>query len=379
MKETTPTETTTKKQVAYSYLDKQFQDPQPFFDAIHAVVRSGDYTLGKVLQRFEEALTSLCQTSYAVGVNSGTDALFLAMKACGIGPGDEVLTTPNTFIATVGAIVMTGARPVFADVGEDYNLNPDLIEAKITPKTKALLPVHLTGNPARMEDILAIASRRNLLVIEDAAQAISASIHGKSVGSFGIAGCFSFHPLKNLNGWGDGGAITTNSQELYEKLILLRNHGLQNRDEVALFGINSRLDTIQAAILLKLMEAVSRITEKRIALAALYDRWLGELKGFVTLPPRRKDVRQVYHTYIIQAQSRDALKDFLAEKGVSAKIHYPIPVHLQEAARDLGYKAGDFPVCEAQAKMILTLPIHQYLEEGDIRYVCDQIKAFYLS
>jgi len=379
MKRTLTTEIPVKKEVRYSYLSRQFQDPEPFFDVMRSVIRSGQYTLGEELQKFEKALSQICGTKFAVGVASGTDALFLAMKACGIGPGDEVITAPNSFIATAGAIVMTGARPVFVDVREDYTLNPRLIGEKITSKTKAIVPVHLTGNPAEMDAILKIASQRKLLVIEDAAQAISATYQGKAVGSFGIAGCFSFHPLKNLNGWGDGGAITTNSQDLFDKLILLRNHGLRNRDEVALFGYNSRLDTLQAALLLKLMEGVKTVTEKRISWANLYDRRLSELKEFVTVPPRRKEVRQVYHTYVIQVKSRDKLQRFLTEHGVETKVHYPIPLHLQEAARSYGYKKGDFPVCESQAQNILTLPIHQYLEEEDVQYACDQIKEFYLN
>lgn len=379
MKKTVVEEISVKKRIPYSYLDKQFEHPESFFEAIGSVIRTGQYTLGEGLQTFEKALSKLCGTRFAVGVASGTDALFLVMKACGIGPGDEVITAPNSFIATAGAIVMTGARPLFADVREDYTIDPGLIEAKITPKTKAILPVHLTGNPADMEPILRIAERRHLLVIEDAAQAVSAAYRGKSVGAWGIAGCFSFHPLKNLNGWGDGGAITTDSEEIFNKLLLLRNHGLRNRDECAIFGVNSRLDTLQAALLLKLMEGLKAVTEKRISLASLYDRQLGELKGFVTVPPRRNDVRQVYHTYVIQAKSRDPLVQFLAERGVEAKLHYPIPIHLQEAARPYGYKKGDFPVCEAQAEQILTLPIHQYLEREDVAYVCDQVKAFYTS
>ncbi len=377
MKKTSVAERPVQKKVPYSYLDKQFQEPAALFEAIRSVVRTGQFTLGAELEKFETSLARLCDTKFAVGVASGTDALFLAMKGCGIGAGDEVITAPNSFIATAGAIVMTGAQPVFVDVKEDYTIDPRLIEAKITPRTKAILPVHLTGKPADMDAILAIASKRKLLVIEDAAQAISATFQEKPVGSFGIAGCFSFHPLKNLNGWGDGGAITTNSKEIFERLLLLRNHGLRNRDECKIFGYNSRLDTIQAALLLKLMENVREVTDKRIFLANVYDRELGKLKEFVTIPPRRKDVRQVYHTYVIQVTSRERLFRFLAEKGVEAKVHYPIPIHLQEAARSYGYKKGDFPTCEAQTEKILTLPIHQYLQEKDILYVCDQIKAFY--
>ena len=376
LRETVALEVPLKKRIAYSYLEKQFQDPERLLQVIRSVVRTGRFTLGEELEEFESALSQLCGTKFAVGVSSGTDALFLALKACGIGAGDEVITVPNSFVATAGAIVMTGARPVFVDVKEDYNINPDLLEEKVTSRTKAVVPVHLTGNPAEMDRLLEIASRRKLLVIEDAAQAIGASYHGKPVGSFGIAGCFSFHPLKNLNGWGDGGAITTSSQKLFDRLKLLRNHGLRNRDECVVFGYNSRLDNLQATLLLKLMEEVQAVTEKRIRLAVMYDRQLEDLKEFVTLPPRRSDVRQVYHTYVLQATSRDELLRFLSEKGIEAKVHYPVPIHLQEAARTYGHQKGDFPVCEAQADRILTLPLHQYLEEEDVLYVCDQIKSF---
>ena len=368
-----------QKRIAYSCLGTQFQDPERLFQVIRSVVQRGRFTLGEELQQFEKALSRLCGTQFAVGVSSGTDALFLTLKACGIGAGDDVITAPNSFVATAGAIVMTGARPVFVDVKDDYNIDPALLEKAVTSRTKAIVPVHLTGNPADLDILLEIASRRRLLVIEDAAQAICASSRGKPVGSFGIAGCFSFHPLKNLNGWGDGGAVTTNSQELFDRLRLLRNHGLRNRDECVIFGHNSRLDNLQAAILLKLMEEVEAVTEKRIRLAAVYDDQLGDLRKFVTLPPRREDVRQVYHTYVIQAASRDRLLHFLSERGIEAKVHYPVPIHLQEAARLYGYQKGDFPVCEAQAQRILSLPLHQYLEEEDVLHVCDQIQSFYLT
>lgn len=379
MKKIVASQNQVQKRVPFSFLEKQFRDPEALFEVIRPVVQKGRFTLDEELRKFESALSQLCGTTFAVGVSSGTDALFLALKACGIGAGDEVITAPNSFVATAAAIVMTGARPVFVDVQEDYTIDPRLIEGRITSRTKAIIPVHLTGNPADMDAILNIASRRNLLVIEDAAQAITAIYQEKPVGSFGMASCFSFHPLKNLNGWGDGGAVTTNSQKLFDRLILLRNHGLRNRDECVLFGYNSRLDNLQAAVLLQLIEEVEFVTEKRIHLANLYNHHLGDLKKFVTFPPRRKEVRQVYHTYVIQVESRDELLCFLSDRGVEAKVHYPTPIHLQEAARSLGYQKGDFPVCETQAKRILSLPLHQYLEEEDILYVCDQIKEFYLG
>ena len=299
------------------------------------------------------------------------------MKALNIGPGDEVITAPNSFIATAGAIANTGARPVFVDVNDEYNIDADLIERVITPHTKVIMPVHLTGNPADMPKIMEIANRYNLYVMEDACQAVGASINGQPVGSFGIAGGLSFHPLKNLNVWGDGGIITTNSKELFDKIVLLRNHGLKNRDEVEFFGYNSRLDTIQAIVANQLLNVLDTITNTRIKNAKIYDDSLSALADYITLPPRKNNVKQVYHTYVIQAKQRDKLLAYLAHNGIEAKIHYPIPIHLQQASRYLGYKEGDFPVCEAQAKSIITLPIHQHLTDDELTYVIDNIRKFY--
>ncbi|MBI4179208.1 DegT/DnrJ/EryC1/StrS family aminotransferase [bacterium] len=373
-----PTET--RKIVRYSYLDRQFAGPaalRTLFEGVESVVKSGQFTLGKEVERFEAFLAARCGARFAVGVASGTDALILAMRACGIGDGDEVITAPNSFIATAGAIAQTRARPVFVDVREDYTIDPAQIVGRITPRTRAIIPVHLTGLPADMDPILDIANRHRLHVIEDASQAIDAVYRGRPSGSLGVAAAFSFHPLKNLNGWGDGGAVTTNSEEIAEQLRLWRNHGLVNRDECAFFALNSRLDSIQAALLLKLAENMDDVTEKRIRNAALYDHLLSDLQPFVTIPPRREDVRQVFHTYVLQVKFRETLIPFLSDRGVETKVHYPIPIHLQEAARHLGYRRGDFPVSERQAGAILSLPIHQYLEEDEIRYVADQIRQFY--
>jgi len=239
------------------------------------------------------------------------------------------------------------------------------------------MPVHLTGNPADMPKIMEIANRYNLYVIEDVCQAVSASINGQPVGSFGIAGCFSFHPLKNLNVWGDGGIITTNSKELFDKIVLLRNHGLKNRDEVEFFGYNSRLDTIQAIVANQLLNVLDAITDTRIKNAKIYDDSLSALADYITIPPRKNNVKQVYHTYVIQAKQRDKLFAYLTHNGIEAKVHYPIPIHLQQASRYLGYNEGDFPVCEAQAKSIITLPVHQHLTDDEITYVIDNIRKFY--
>lgn len=363
--------------VKYSYLEEQFSDVEPFLDDIRALVQTGDFTLGAAVTEFETRFANLCGHPYAVGVSSGTDALILSMKILGIGPGDEVITTPNTFIATVGAIAMTGARPVFVDNDQEYCIDPNLIEQAVTPKTKAILPVHLTGNPADLPAIMEIAQRHDLIVIEDAAQAILASIDGKHVGSWGETACFSLHPLKNLNVWGDGGVIVTRSQELYEKLRLFRNHGLGTRDEVLMFGYNCRLDSLQAVVANRLIDQVHDITNKRIANARRFDEGLADLAEYVVVPPRRPGVKQVFHTYVIQASDRDSLLSHLLENGVEAKVHYPIPLHLQKAAEHLGYKKGDFPVCEAHCDSILTLPVHQHLTDDQVDFTIEKIRGFY--
>jgi len=362
--------------VNYLDLPKQFKD-ELLWLKIKKLFETCQFILGPEVERFETEFAKLCGTRFALGLNSGTDAIFLALKALGVGPGDEVITVSNSFVATAGAIIAAGAKPVFVDVAEDYNIDVNRIESAISPRTKAILPVHLTGNPADMVKIMEIAKKKGLSVIEDAAQAIMASINGQPVGSFSDAGCFSLHPLKNLNVCGDGGVLTTKSREIYEKVKFLRNHGLKNRDAIEFFGYNSRLDTIQAVVAEYGMQNLKAIKEKRQKNAQTYDQGLKDLNGFVTLPPRQKKVEQVFHTYVIRVQKRTELIRYLEENGVETKIHYPIPIHLQKPCQELGYKKGDFPVCEKQAEEILSLPIHQYLEEEQLDYVIDRIKKFY--
>ncbi|MFC1522195.1 DegT/DnrJ/EryC1/StrS family aminotransferase [Elusimicrobiota bacterium] len=367
----------TEMKVGYSYLAEQFADPEAILNRIKQLLKKGDFTLGNAVEEFEKGFAQLHKVRFAIGVNSGTDALFLALKALGIGSGDEVISAPNSFIATTGAIVMSGAKPVFVDANDEYLLDPNLIEKAITPKTKAIMPVHLTGNAADMEKILAIAKKHNLRVVEDAAQAVSAAIDGKPVGGFGDAAGFSLHPLKNLNVWGDGGMITTNSEDLARSLRLLRNHGLKTRDEIQIFGINSRLDTLQAIVGNHILNELKPITEARIRNAAIYDKAFSKLSQFIKIPPRKPNVRQVYHTYVIQVQDRDKLHKYLLDNGVDTKIHYPIPIHLQEAAKHLGYKKGAFPVTEKQTDEILTLPVHQAVTQEKIAYVIECVEKFY--
>ena len=362
--------------VKYLDLPKQFKD-ESLWQEIKKIFETCQFIQGPEVNLFESKFANLCGTPYALELNSGTDAIFFALKALKIGPGDEVITVPNSFVATAGAIIASGAKPVFVDVAEDYNMDVNRIESAITARSKAILPVHLTGNPAEMVRIMEITKEKGLFVIEDAAQAIMASINGQMVGSFGEAGCFSLHPLKNLNICGDGGVLTTRSQEIYEKVKFLRNHGLKNRDELEFFGYNSRLDTIQAIIAKYGMENLKEIKQKRQKNARIYDQGLKDLKGFVTIPPRREGVEQVFHTYVIRVQQRTELIRYLQENGIETKIHYPIPIHLQKPCAELGYKRGDFPICEKQAEEILSLPINQYLEEEQLEYVIDRVKKFY--
>ncbi len=367
----------TRMQVKYSYLAEQFGDHRAIFREIDELIGTGDYTLGRPVEEFERGFAKVIGTKYAVGVNSGTDALFLSLKAAGVQPGDQVITAPNTFIATVGAIVAAGATPVFVDGTDEFVINPALIERAITPKTKAIMPVHYAGHPADMPEIMETAARHGLAVVEDACQAISAAINGRCVGTFGAAAGFSLHPLKNLNVWGDGGIIITNSEQIRDKLVLLRNHGLKGRDDVEIFGYNSRLDSLQAIVGNHLIRDINKITETRIKWANKFDAALAKVSPNITIPNRRPNKRYVYHLYMVFAKDRDGLLSYLIKNGVEAKVHYPIPLHLQPAAAHLGYKQGDFPVIEAQCKSIITLPVHQHLTEQQVDYVIEKIEEFY--
>jgi len=363
--------------VPYLNLSAQFKDNLEIRQAVHEVLDSGQFVMGPAVSEFERNFAEFCGVKYAAGVSNGTDAIFLALKVLGIGEGDEVITVPNTFLATVGAIVQTGAFPHLVDVGEDYNIDPEKIESEINEKTRAIVPVHLTGNPARMDKIRTIAEKHGLFVVSDAAQAVGASINGKKVGSLGDMAAFSLHPLKNLNTCGDGGVITTDSENYYRQLLLFRNHGLKNRNEAQFFAYNCRLDSIKAAVANLQIKTIGEVTEKRNRNAALYDEGLADLGRWVKIPPRREDVRQSFHTYVIQVEKRDELISCLEEKGVETKIHYPTPIHLMEAAKKYGYKKGDFAVSESQAEAIISLPVHHHLTEEQIHYVVECLHDFY--
>lgn len=369
-------ETTGALPINHNYLADQFADRDEILAKIREVVIRGDFTLGRAVDEFEQQYARITGTRHAIGVGSGTDALFLSLKAIGVKDGDEVITTPYTFYATIGAIVTAGARPVFVDVQDDYNIDPERIEAAITPRTRAILPVHWSGKPCRMDRILDIARRHGLEVVEDACHGIKATLDGKAAGSFGISGCFSMHPLKNLNVWGDGGVVVTDSDEFARKMRLLRNHGLVNRDECAVFAYNSRLDTVQAVVASHLLQKIDHITERRIANATYFDTALREVRQ-IRVPVREANIRQVFHIYCIRAARRDELQAWLVRHGVDAKVHYPVPMHLQPAAAPYGYRRGDFPMAEAICDSVLSLPVHEFITRDQQDRVIHLIREFY--
>ncbi|MBF0238896.1 MAG: DegT/DnrJ/EryC1/StrS family aminotransferase [SAR324 cluster bacterium] len=362
--------------VRYSYLAQQFGDCEDLWDQLKAFVPTGDFTLGKPLTEFENSFAELMGAKYAIGVNSGTDAIKLSLKALGIGHGDEVITTANTFVATVGAIAELGATPVFVDCNDTFCMNVDLLEEKITPKTKAIVPVHFTGYMTDMRKLLPIARKHNLPVVEDACQSILGAIDDKNAGTWGNTGAFSLHPLKNINVWSDGGVIVTNDDKLCQQLRLLRNHGLADRDTVTVMGCNSRLDTLQAVVGNWLLPHAKTIAQKRIDNAKYYDQHLGKLSQ-IRIPPRPADFKIVYHLYIVFAEQRDELLKYCVEKGIEAKVHYPVPIYRQPALAHLGYKEGDFPVSDGHTKNIITFPCDQHLSKNEMDYVLQTVKDFY--
>jgi len=361
------------------YIDLSLQHKNiktEILENVSKLLDSGQFIFGDEVKQFEQNFAKLCGTKYAVSVANGTDALFLTMKALGIGTGDEVITAPNSFLASASSIAISDATPVFADVRSDFNLDPEKVKNAITAKTKAIIAVHLTGRPAPLSELLEIATQNNIYLIEDAAQAVCAGYKGKIVGSFGIAGCFSLHPLKNLSACGDGGVITTNNDELFNILIKARNHGLKNRDECAFWSYNSRLDNLQASILNVKLKELEKWTIRRREIANIYFERLKQLSDII-IPFDKEFEKAVYHTFIIQTNQRDELKNYLAEHEIDTKIHYPVPIHLQEAAKYLGYKKGDFPVTEKQTDTILSLPIFPELTNDQINYVANTIIDFF--
>jgi len=362
--------------VRYSYLPQQFQDCEDLWQDLRDFVSTGDFTLGEPLTKFENSFAELIGTKYAIGVNSGTDAIKIALKALGIGPGDEVITAANTFVATVGAICELGATPVFVDCDDTFCMNVDLVQNKISEKTKALLPVHFTGYMTDMRKIAKIADQYKLQVVEDACQSILGSIDDRNAGTWGYPAAFSLHPLKNINVWSDGGVIVTDDADLNNKLKLMRNHGLEDRDTVSIMGYNSRLDTIQAVVGNWILPQAKEISDKRISNANYLDNGLMKVNE-ISIPPRPKGYRLVYHLYIVFAKDRDGLLEFCIDRGIEAKIHYPTPIYLQPALKQFGYEEGDFPIADIHTTKIITFPCDQHLEQSQLDYIIETVAEYY--
>jgi dTDP-4-amino-4,6-dideoxygalactose transaminase len=348
-------------------------------DEVHTgmekIFQKGDYILGDAAKKFENEFASYCGAKYGVGVNSGTDALYLAVAALGIEDGDEVILPTFTFIATALCVSYAGATPVFVDIENDtYNIDPKAFEKAITKKTKAIIPVHIYGQSANMEEINKIAKKHNIKVIEDAAQAHGSSYKGQRIGSLGDVSCFSFYPTKSLGAFGDAGMIVTSDPAINEKALMLRDYGRQGRYEHKIKGYNSRLDTIQAVVLSAKLKHLDQWNKMRAEAAAHYNQLLKGVAG-VTTPVLKDDRTHVYQTYAVRIKNnRDKVLEALKAKGVSSLIHYPIPLHMQEAYRELNYKKGDFPVAEKLADEVLSLPMFPHISKQQIESVCASLK-----
>ncbi len=356
-------------------LKAQYRTLKPEIDrAILQVLDTAQFILGPAVSAFEKDFAAYCQTPEAIGVNSGTSALHLSLLAAGVGPGDEVITVPFTFVATVAAIEYAGAKPVLIDVEPDYwTMDPDRIERAITPRTKAIVPVHLYGQPADMDPILEVANKHGLIVIEDACQAHGSEYKGRRCGSMGQLGCFSFYPGKNLGAYGEGGAVVTHDTAMAEKIRLLRAWGEETRYEHKYRAFNYRMDGVQGAVLGVKLPHLDAWTEARRSRAAEYTRHLAGTSAIV--PTERSGSRHVYHLYVVRVPGRDLVRAHLAHAGVQTGVHYPIPVHLQPAYRDLGYAPGDFPVAERAAAEVLSLPIYPELSDGQVETIAGLIRA----
>jgi len=362
------------------FLDLKAQLPQIRSDIeerFAGIIGNTAFVCGKEVREFEEEFSRIHNIEFTVGLSSGTAGNHLALLCCGIGRGDEVIVPVNTFVATAEAISYTGAIPVFVDVNENtFNINIDKIEKKITNKTRAIIPVHLFGQPADMNPIQELAEKYNLLVIEDAAQAHCSEYRGKRVGGLGEIASWSFYPGKNLGAWGEAGALTVNNEEMYKKARTMRDHGSEKKYYHKIIGFNYRMSEFQAAVLNVKMKYIEEWTEMRRNNARRYEEGLRDVE-FVSTPKELENVRHVYHLYVVRVKNRQKLQMFLNENGIGTGLHYPIPLHLTGAYSHLGHKEGDFPVAEKLAEEILSLPMFPELTEEQIAYVCDRVKDFY--
>ncbi len=375
-------------------LKRQFEAiKEDVFTALNQIATRQEFTLGPWVEKFEKEFADYIGTTHAVGVNSGTDALFFSLQALGIGEGDEVITVPNSYIATALAVIYCRAKPVFVDIDPlTYNMDVENIKEKINNKTKAIIPVHLYGRPCNLDPIMDIAQDHELFVIEDACQAHGALYKGKKVGSFGDTGCFSFYPGKNLGAYGDGGMVTSNVRKIFDHVSSVRNYGRKEKNLMGGIGYNSRLDAIQAAVLSIKLKRLDEWNAKRAELSRFYHDNLSDLDEYLYLPtltpiPNLKDdnaesgTTHVWHLYEIQVNPKynpDDLNRFLDKNGIHAERHYPIPIHLQPSMRFLGYRKGDFPVTEQLAERCIDLPLCPYTTFDEARYVVDKLEEFFL-
>ncbi|MBN2191034.1 MAG: DegT/DnrJ/EryC1/StrS family aminotransferase [Candidatus Aureabacteria bacterium] len=359
-------------------LGKLYNEIKPEIDsAVSKVIADTKFILGPEVCEIEKKIAEYCRSEYAVGCASGTDAILLSLMSLGIEPGDEIITTPFTFFATAGSISRLGAIPVFVDIDPGtFNLNPELVEMKVTNRTKGILPVHLFGQMVDMDPLMDLKKRYNLFIVEDACQSIGAKYKNKIAGSVGDTGCFSFFPTKNLGGFGDGGMLVTNDSDVYEKAKSLRVHGAKDRYFHDYIGINSRLDTIQAAILLAEIKYLDKWTEKRRKNASLYNSLFRGIKN-VQIPVDKKYFYHVYNQYTLRVENRPGLVKALEKEGIGYGIYYPLPLHMQNCYKGLGYRKGDFPESEKASEEVLSIPVHPFLTKDLINKIADTVRNFY--
>ncbi len=361
----------------YNYLPYEFKDNKKIFSDWKKLIKSTDFTIGKYVAEFEKTFTNYIGAKYCISTNNGTDALILCLKSLGIKKGDEVITVCNSFYATVGAIVAVGATPVFVDSDSRFQIDYNQIEKAINKKTKVIMPVHWGGASPNMKKIIKIAKKHNIKVIEDACMGIGAKVNNKSPGTFGIVNAFSMHPLKSLNVMGDGGMVCTNNKKLYEWMMKYRNHGMINRDQIDLWGVNMRLQPLQAIVAINQLKNLNKVIKKRNKNAKLLDKLLSNKIPEIKIPERINGHTETFALYMGLFKSRDKLINYLFKRNIECKIHYPIPLHLQKAATKLGYRKGSMPNAEYQAKHLMTIPVHQFLNEKHMQYVAKNIIDFY--
>ena len=363
--------------VPFNYLPYEFKNNKIIFRDWKKLIKSTDFTLGRYMQEFEYNFKNYVNAKYCFGTNNGTDALILSLKALNIKKGDEVITVCNSFYATAGAIDAVGAKIIFVDCDSRYQINIEQIERKITKKTKAIIPVHWGGASPDMNYIVKLAKKHNIHIIEDACMGIGGKINGKSPGTFGIIGAYSMHPLKSLNVMGDGGMVVTNNKKIADWIKKYRNHGMINRDNIEFWGVNYRLQPLQAIVANNGLIKIENVIKKRNDNAIKLDLGLKKLYPNVKIPNRPNGYKETFALYMILCKKRDKLIKYLTKKNIEVKIHYPIPLHLQVPGTKLGYKKGSFPIAESQAASLLTLPIHQFLTNNQINFMLKSIRSFY--